>query len=56
MLEQGSPAVENKLDSILERLDMLCSTEDDRDTLQGDGEHEQWAKLFEWVAVIDSNS
>jgi hypothetical protein len=35
-LEQGSPSVENKLDSILARLDTLCLREDGDDTLQDD--------------------
>ena len=36
------------------RLDMLCS-EDSDDTSWGDIEHKRWAKLFEYVATIDSN-
>ena len=45
-LEQGFPSVENKLDSVLTRLDMLYPTEDDNDTVQSDGEHGRWEKLL----------
>jgi len=44
-LEQRSPSVKNKLDSVMARLARLCS-EDGIDGLQG-GKHEQWAKLLE---------
>ena len=43
---QNSPSVKNKLDSIMARLDRLCS-EDSDDALWGYSEHEQWEKLFE---------
>jgi hypothetical protein len=49
-IEQRSPSVENKLDSIMARLDRLCSEEDSDDALRGDNEDERWVKLFEWVA------
>jgi len=38
-LEQNSPAVKNKLDSVMGRLYQLRSAEDDN-------EHERWVKLF----------
>jgi hypothetical protein len=47
MFEQTSPSVENKLDSILERLDTLCFGEDGGGALRDNSEHERWAKLFE---------
>ena len=46
-LEQKSPSVKNKLDSIMARLDRLFSEEDDDNTLWDDNEHKRWAKLFE---------
>ena len=45
--EQRSPSVKNKLDSIMARLDRLCSEEDSNNLLWGDNEHKRWAKLFE---------
>ena len=44
-LEQTSPSVKNKLDSIMARLGGLCSENSD-DVFQSDNEHELWAKLF----------
>ena len=46
-LEQRSPSVKNKLDSIMARLDRLRSEEGGDNPLWGDNEHKQWAKLFE---------
>ena len=43
---QSSPPVKSKLDSIMARLDWLCS-EDSDDALQDNSEHARWAKLFE---------
>ena len=40
--EQKSPAVKNRLNSVMERLNRLCSSEESDD----DDEHERWAKLF----------
>ena len=37
------------------RLDRLCS-EDDEDAVWDDNENERRAKLFEWVADIDTDS
>ena len=47
--------MKNKLDSVMARLDRLCSGEDDYDGLWDENEHEQRAKLFEYVVRIDSN-
>jgi hypothetical protein len=41
-LEQKSPAAKNKLDSVMARLDRLCSGDDNDD----ESEHERWAGLF----------
>ena len=49
-LGQSSPSAKNKLDSIMVRLDRLCSEED-----LDDSGHAQWAKLFEWVVGINSS-
>ena len=46
-VEQRSPLVKNKLDSIMVRLDRLCLEEDSDNPLWDDNEHERWAKLFE---------
>ena len=43
---QNSPSVKSKLDSIMVRLDGLCSKDSD-DALWGDRDHERWANLFE---------
>ena len=45
-LEQRSPSVKNKLDSIMARLDRLCSEGGDN-TLWDNDEHKRWEKLFE---------
>ena len=47
--------MKNKLDSVMARVDGLCSEEGGDDRLWGDTEHKRWAKLFKWVAAIDSN-
>ena len=44
---QSSPPVKRKLDSIMARLDGLCSEEDSEDALRDNSEHARWAKLFE---------
>ena len=46
--EQKSPSVARKLDSVMARLDRLCS-EDNEDVVLDESEHERRAKLFEWV-------
>jgi len=43
-LEQRSPSVKSKLDSIMARLGPLC-LEDNDEALQGSNECELWAKL-----------
>ena len=45
--EQGAPAVKNKLNSVITRLDRLCSEEDGEDTMWNENDHERRAKLFE---------
>ena len=45
-LEQRSPPVKNKLDSIMARLVILCSENYD-DGLRDGGAHGRWVKLFE---------
>ena len=52
-LEQRSPSVKGKVDSVMARLDELCSEEDNRDALWGDNQQERWTKLFEYVVRID---
>ena len=51
-LEQASPSVKNKLDSIVTRLDGLCSDDSD-DALLDEDRREQWEKLFQY-ALIES--
>ena len=46
-LEQQSLPVKNKPDSIMARVDRLCSVEDSDNLFWDDNEHERWAKLFE---------
>ena len=46
-LEQKSPSVKKKLDSVMARLYRLCSEEDSGDPLWGDNGHMRWTKLFE---------
>ena len=53
-IEQRSPLVKNKLDSIMARLGGLCSQGGD-DALQGGNEHERWAKLFQYAVAIGSH-
>ncbi|KAF9643341.1 hypothetical protein BDM02DRAFT_3151691, partial [Thelephora ganbajun] len=54
-LLKKSPAVKNKLDSVMERLDRLCSEEDNDDGLWGENEHEHQAKLFDALRLIGDN-
>ncbi|KAF9643346.1 hypothetical protein BDM02DRAFT_3191803 [Thelephora ganbajun] len=54
-LLKKSPAVKNKLDSIMERLDRLCSEEDNDDGLWDENEHEHRAKLFDTLRLIGDN-
>jgi len=51
-VQQRSPSVKDKLDSVLARLDRLCSGDGDN-ALQGDDEHERWGMLFELVVAIN---
>ena len=56
--EQKSPAVKHKLDSVMARLNRLCSEEDDEedeDAVWGESEHERRAALFEWVISISQS-
>ena len=48
--------MKNKLDSVMARLDLLCSEDDDDDAPWDESEHERRAKLFELVVEIGSNS
>ncbi|KAF9647405.1 hypothetical protein BDM02DRAFT_3117104 [Thelephora ganbajun] len=50
-LGQKSPAVKNKLDSVMERLDRLCS-EEDNDGPWDENEHERREKLFDTLRLI----
>ncbi|KAF9642509.1 hypothetical protein BDM02DRAFT_3176724 [Thelephora ganbajun] len=50
-----SPAVKNKLDSIMERLDRLYSEEDNDDGLWDENKHEHRAKLFGALRLIGDN-
>ena len=47
--------MKNKLDSVIARLDRLCSEEEDGDILCDENEHERRTKLFECVVGIDSH-
>ena len=49
-------AVKSKLDSMKTKLDQLCSEEDGKGAVWDNNEDERRAKLFEWVARINSNS
>ncbi|KAF8340814.1 hypothetical protein F5887DRAFT_978796 [Amanita rubescens] len=51
-LHEGSPAVKNKLDSVMARLVRLCS---DDDGLRHEDEHEHRAKLFNTLRLIRDN-
>ncbi|KAF9645175.1 hypothetical protein BDM02DRAFT_3263101, partial [Thelephora ganbajun] len=48
-LDEKSPSVENKLDSVMARLDRLCSGEDNDDGFWDENEHERRAELFELI-------
>ncbi|KAF9649447.1 hypothetical protein BDM02DRAFT_3268766 [Thelephora ganbajun] len=50
-----SPGVKNKLDSVMERLDRLCSEEDNDDGLWDENYHEHRAKLFDTLRLIGDN-
>ena len=50
---QRSPPVKDKLDSVMERLERLCSEESDN-VLQDDSKHERWVKLFEYVQLVQT--
>ncbi|KAF9645139.1 hypothetical protein BDM02DRAFT_3189954 [Thelephora ganbajun] len=54
-LLEKSPAVKNKLDSVMDRLDRLCSEEDNDDGPWDDNEHEHRAKLFDALRLIEDN-
>lgn len=46
ILEQTSPGVKNKLESVMARLDMLSSEEDGEDAIWYENEQERRARLF----------
>jgi hypothetical protein len=46
--------VKNKLESVMARLNMLCSEEDGDDGVWDENEHERRANLFKWVVKISS--
>ncbi|KAF9644544.1 hypothetical protein BDM02DRAFT_933960 [Thelephora ganbajun] len=54
-LHEKSPAVKNKLDSVMARLDQLCSEDDDDDRLWDENEHEHRLKLFDTLGLIRDN-
>ncbi|KAF9649817.1 hypothetical protein BDM02DRAFT_3260180 [Thelephora ganbajun] len=54
-LHKKSPAVKNKLDSAMARLDQLCSEEDNDDGPWDEDEHEHRAKLFDALRLIGDN-
>ncbi|KAF9652211.1 hypothetical protein BDM02DRAFT_3161863 [Thelephora ganbajun] len=54
-LHEKSPAVKNKLDSVMARLDRLCSEEDDDNGLWDENEHEHRVKLFDTLRLIEYN-
>lgn len=54
--EQKFPTVKNKLDSVMARLDWLCSEEDDNDVLYNGSEYDCRVELFQWVAKTNPNS
>ena len=45
-LEHRSPLVKNKLDSVMARLDRLCSEEGGDSASWSDDEHKRWLELF----------
>ena len=53
-LGQKSTPLKNKLDSAMARLDRLCLQDEDAG-IWDENEHEQRAKLFEWVFRINRN-
>ncbi|KAF9649800.1 hypothetical protein BDM02DRAFT_3166192, partial [Thelephora ganbajun] len=54
-LLEKSPVVKNKLDSVMDRLDRLCSEEDNDDGLWDDNDHEHRTKLFDTLRLIVDN-
>ncbi|KAF9645039.1 hypothetical protein BDM02DRAFT_3120843, partial [Thelephora ganbajun] len=54
-LHEKSPAVENKLDSVMVRLDRLCSEEGNDDGLCDEHEREHRAELFDTLRLINDN-
>ena len=55
-LEQKSPVVKNKLDSVMARLDRLYSEDEDDDALCDKSQHERREKLLGWDDRIGSKS
>ena len=47
-LEQKFPVVKDRLDSVMARLDRLCSEDEDDDAVCDESEQERRAKLFRW--------
>ncbi|KAF9649440.1 hypothetical protein BDM02DRAFT_1856637 [Thelephora ganbajun] len=54
-LHEKSPVVKNKLDSVMERLDWLCSEDDDDDGIWDENEHKHRVKLFDILRLIGDN-
>ncbi|KAF9642193.1 hypothetical protein BDM02DRAFT_3193718 [Thelephora ganbajun] len=54
-LHEKSPGVKNKLDSVMERLDRLCSEEGNDDGLWDENDHEHRIKLFNTLRLIGDN-
>ncbi|KAF9645962.1 WD40 repeat-like protein [Thelephora ganbajun] len=52
---EKSPGVKNKLDSVMARLDRLCSEEDDDNGLWDENEHERRVKLFDTLRMIEDD-
>ena len=46
--EQKSPVVRDKLDSVMARLDRLCSDDVDNDARYDESQHERREKLLGW--------
>ncbi|KAF9645553.1 hypothetical protein BDM02DRAFT_3120016 [Thelephora ganbajun] len=54
-LHEKSPVVKNKLDSVMARLDWLCSEEDNDDGHWGENDYEHRVKLFGTLRLIEDN-
>ncbi|KAF9645142.1 hypothetical protein BDM02DRAFT_3271916 [Thelephora ganbajun] len=54
-LLEKSPVVKTKLDSVMDRLDRLCSEEDNDDGLWDDDDHEHRTRLFDALRLIGDN-